>query len=232
MPSFAVVAPRWDPIWCWQVHGPSTQIFDLNQNVCLNNEVVKGSMNEVKTQRHSQISTEQNEQRTAWRDKEVIENEAVSRKRCQAKNKKIRVSPLPRPMKPAQHHINITDRRQTLHSGASRHNVQPTTRFEREKCAAHLQKANGPPVSLARKAVVDKLETDRRSKPQPPALGGSDQEGYYIRVARTVARQIVVWEDAGRGHCFLDWSEVGGDFEDGGRSKGETPTCGRQASLK
>ncbi|KAJ7113164.1 hypothetical protein C8R44DRAFT_741494 [Mycena epipterygia] len=80
----------------------------------------------------SQISTEQNERRISSKDEEIVENEAVSHKRCHAKNKKTRARQPARPVKPAQHHVNSINYRRTLVLEARLHVFQHRNKLGHE----------------------------------------------------------------------------------------------------
>ncbi|KAJ7107943.1 hypothetical protein C8R44DRAFT_744514 [Mycena epipterygia] len=102
MPSFTVIAPRWNPIQRWRVHGLGDEFWTDRASSGLD-----------KVPGRSQVSAEQNEPRTSWKDEEVVENEAVSHKRCHAKNKQTRVRQPTPPAKPARHHVNSINQHPT-----------------------------------------------------------------------------------------------------------------------
>ncbi|KAJ7112623.1 hypothetical protein C8R44DRAFT_741700 [Mycena epipterygia] len=108
MPSFTVIAPRWNPIQRWRVHGLGDEFWTDRASSGLD-----------KVPGRSQVSAEQNEPRTSWKDEEVVENEAVSHKRCHAKNKQTRVRQPTPPAKPARHHVNSINQRTSVREGAS-----------------------------------------------------------------------------------------------------------------
>ncbi|KAJ7112642.1 hypothetical protein C8R44DRAFT_741719 [Mycena epipterygia] len=129
MPSFTVIAPRWNPIQRWRVHGLGDEFWTDRASSGLD-----------KVPGRSQVSAEQNEPRTSWKDEEVVENEAVSHKRCHAKNKQTRVRQPTPPAKPARHHVNSINQRRTLFLGAPLHVFQHANKLGQEICIhTHLE---------------------------------------------------------------------------------------------
>lgn len=124
IPSFAVIALRWNPIQRWRAYDLADEFWHFNTNLYQNSDRQTGASCSDGVLRCSQTSAEQNEHRTSWKEEEVVENEAISHKRCHAKNKETRVRQRPRSRKPVQHHVNSIKPAKTLVSGASLHAFQ------------------------------------------------------------------------------------------------------------
>ncbi|KAJ6626176.1 hypothetical protein B0H10DRAFT_2185840 [Mycena sp. CBHHK59/15] len=85
---FGVIAPRDGPTRWWRSRGLECDFGDRSTNLWQNSN--------MQMLRHSQTSAEPNEHRKSWKDGEVTEIQAISDKRCHAKNKKTRVRHPPR----------------------------------------------------------------------------------------------------------------------------------------
>lgn len=150
MPSLAVIVPRRNPIQRWRAHGLGDEFWHSGANLHDNRNTERGLSEFYVLLRCSQISAGLNERRTSWKDEEFVENEPVSCKRCHTKNKKTRVRQPPRSRKPAQHHVNSINSRQSLVLGAPVHVFQHRSKLGQENGIHSLCGPSGPLPSLAR----------------------------------------------------------------------------------